>query len=652
MRAWTPLVFAAPVLLATLFLASGALAGEQACAPSTPACVQTPEVRKQTADAGAAELAERYAPIVYLKNQEEPCDGNGEAFPPVEVELIFDNPGVILRQEPEDAGLSGPAASDIFEKGDAYYLDLPGNPAKPGCTYETDFKALATNASNVAYAHIVTEPGKQGVALQYWFYYYFNDWNNNHESDWEMIQVFFDAATVEEALQLEPDHVGYSQHSGGEHAGWESDKLEREGTHPVVYVAAGSHSNQFEQQNYLGRAEEGAGFGCDDATGPSTRLEMETRLVPETLGGADDDFAWLSYEGRWGERKSSEFNGPTGPNMKSQWTKPITWDETKLRDSNVQVPTGKTAGISPSNAFCGIVAFASQKLLGVVAAAPWIIPVVGVALAGSIFLTVRNTDFGLAAEPLRRRRRFGQILRSALRIYRTNAWLMLGIALAFVPAAFIAAGLQVALSRFAPLQALLDVAGSPRFVEVVIGIAVGAVVFGLAYIVVIAGVVAALREIEGERSVSPLRAYKVVVRQLKDLIGARLRALVIVIGLSITVVGVPWAIKRSVSWLFIEQAVLLDDVESREAGAASTSAVRGDWLRVSAIAALLLGIGLLTSLIMVTPIMLFATQVPLQAVNAISSLIYIVLSPFVAISFTLLYLDGRARTASAERQRT
>lgn len=38
------------------------------------------------------------------------------------------------------------------------------------------------------------------LAVQYWFYWYFNDWNNTHESDWKFIQVLFDASTVADAL--------------------------------------------------------------------------------------------------------------------------------------------------------------------------------------------------------------------------------------------------------------------------------------------------------------------------------------------------------------------------------------------------------------------------------------------------------------------
>ena len=99
------------------------------------------------------------------------------------------------------------------------------------------------------YAHVATEPGRPGkLALQYWFYYVFNDWNNTHEGDWEMIQLVFDANDAAEALAREPATVGYSQHEGAEQAAWGDDKLELVGgTHPVVHPAAGSHANFFDE---------------------------------------------------------------------------------------------------------------------------------------------------------------------------------------------------------------------------------------------------------------------------------------------------------------------------------------------------------------------------------------------------------------------
>ena len=49
--------------------------------------------------------------------------------------------------------------------------------------------------SPAVYAHVATDPERPGkLALQYWLFYVFNDWNNLHEGDWEMIQLVFDAS--------------------------------------------------------------------------------------------------------------------------------------------------------------------------------------------------------------------------------------------------------------------------------------------------------------------------------------------------------------------------------------------------------------------------------------------------------------------------
>ena len=68
-----------------------------------------------------------------------------------------------------------------------------------------------------------------------------------------MTQLVFDAADAREALGTTPTEVGYSSHEGAERAAWGDEKLEIvDGTHPVVYPAAGSHANKFTAALYLG----------------------------------------------------------------------------------------------------------------------------------------------------------------------------------------------------------------------------------------------------------------------------------------------------------------------------------------------------------------------------------------------------------------
>ena len=172
---------------------------------------------------------------------------------------------------------NAPTAADLYGKDGDYWLDFPGDPLEAGCTYEQWFDRIAAGKATTAYAHVVGEQGK--LALQYWFYYPFNEWNNKHESDWEMIQLVFEAATAEEALDLTPALVGYSQHEGAESATWDDDKLEQRDGHPVVYPGAGSHANQFVQALYLGHSAQ-TGFGCDDTRGPTRYEQTHVVLLP------------------------------------------------------------------------------------------------------------------------------------------------------------------------------------------------------------------------------------------------------------------------------------------------------------------------------------------------------------------------------------
>ena len=252
---------------------------------------------------------------------------------------------------------SAPTAADLYGKGEEYWLDFPGDPLDAGCSYEQWFNRIAAGKPTTAYAHIVGEQGQ--LALQYWFYYPFNDWNNKHESDWEMIQLVFDAATAEEALGQTPALVGYSQHEGAESATWDEDKLEKRDGHPVVYPGAGSHANQFVQSLYLGHSAQ-TGFGCDDTRGPTRYEQTQVVLVPSEATGADDPFAWLGYLGHWGQEVSGPNSGPTGPTFKGQWTKPITWVDEEWRPDSVQVPASSSVAPSATGFFCTAVAKGSE----------------------------------------------------------------------------------------------------------------------------------------------------------------------------------------------------------------------------------------------------------------------------------------------------
>ncbi|HET9910921.1 MAG TPA: hypothetical protein VFQ13_03475 [Anaerolineales bacterium] len=88
--------------------------------------------------------------------------------------------------------------------------------------------------------------GNDWKSLQYHFFYAFNDWRlaangiNHHEGDWEMVAVYL--------KNDEPYSLLLSQHGTGAMELWKDvqcvkDKIGDETTHPLVYVALGSHAN-------------------------------------------------------------------------------------------------------------------------------------------------------------------------------------------------------------------------------------------------------------------------------------------------------------------------------------------------------------------------------------------------------------------------
>jgi hypothetical protein len=97
-------------------------------------------------------------------------------------------------------------------------------------------RLFADGAKMRVYAHVLQYANTGDYSVQYWFLYLFNYRLNRHESDWEQITIQLDK-------DQHPLSVLYSSHSTGYVRSW--DLTERDGDHPVVYVARGSHANYF-----------------------------------------------------------------------------------------------------------------------------------------------------------------------------------------------------------------------------------------------------------------------------------------------------------------------------------------------------------------------------------------------------------------------
>jgi hypothetical protein len=591
------------------------------------------------ADGAEQQLAEKYAPIVGLK-QHEPCASTGEPYRPVPVETVLAQPDVVLLGPDGTVVKSAPTAADLYGKGEGYWLDFPGDPLHAGCSYEQWFDRIAADKATTTYAHVVAEQGK--LALQYWFYYPFNDWNNKHESDWEMIQLVFDAPTAEEALGQAPALVGYSQHEGAESATWGDDKLEKRDGHPVMYPGAGSHSNQFVQALYLGHSAQ-TGFGCDDTRGPTRYEQTQVVLVPSEATGVDDPFAWLGYLGHWGQEVSGPNSGPTGPTFKGQWTEPITWVDEEWRPDNVKVPASRSVAPTATGFFCTTVAKGSEIYIRFLRNPFFVLGILAAIAMLGVWLSRRTKWSPALPDPIRQRREAGEIYRSGFRVYRSRRALFIGIGLMAIPLGALAAIAQHLLFGVTGLASLTDVAVDDPVIGALAAVLFGALATLISATLVYAACAEALDRIdEGERP-DALDAYRGILPVLLPLAWAVLRMTIVAVFLVITVIGIPFAVVYLIRKAVTLQSIVIEERGSNSGLKRSGELVRGGELRVLAIAGLVNGtVAVLGPIIGVA--MMFVTPASLGLINLVSSLVYVFVLPAVGIAIALLFFDLRIRS--------
>jgi hypothetical protein len=593
---------------------------------------------------GEAALAERYAPVVELVAHNGACGTGEEPYLPIDVDALFDEPTVALRGPWGGGDLVkvGPTAKDLSKGLYAYHLDFPGDALHPGCDYLKWQQRLIPGRMPTVYAHVATDPAHPGkLALQYWFFYVFNDWNNLHEGDWEMIQLVFDADSAAAALERIPVEIGYSQHEGAERAAWDDDKLELVGgTHPVVHPADGSHANFFGEALFLGSSAE-EGVGCDDTRGPTLQVRPVVRTIPSGSTAAAADYPWIAFEGRWGELRPAFFNGPTGPNMKTSWTHPISVAE-DWRSRSYTVPGGSLFGPGATGFFCGAVAHGSRSLVRLVAN-----PVAfGLTLAGLVllflFLISRTTWRPAAPLRLAHRRSWGQILSASARMYSARALLFLGLGLLFVPISLFVALLQTLVlhaTNVLGVQTGETSSGLLSFVVLAIGTSLTLLALGL----VLAATVRALVEIDEERTVGPLSAYRLAFDAVTPLFAALLVAALVVSMLASTLFLLPIAIWLAGRWALFVPALELEGVSGLGSLRRSGRLVRGRWLKV---ASLIVAGGGLVLVVgpLVGALLILGTSAPFWLVNVVAGALYAVMMPFVALMTAYVYFDARVRS--------
>ena len=128
------------------------------------------------------------------------------------------------------------------------------------------------------------------------FFYYFNQFNGVHEGDWEGMQIAFDDAdTPAQALAEGPSRMALFQHRGGEQADWDDAKVEKRGTHPVVYPAAGSHATFFGPAVYVSTATTGPAWAATTQRRPLHAAPAPRPVLLPEDPQPGDPMAWLLF---------------------------------------------------------------------------------------------------------------------------------------------------------------------------------------------------------------------------------------------------------------------------------------------------------------------------------------------------------------------
>jgi hypothetical protein len=594
-------------------------------------------------------LAERYAPVVRLVEQSEPCK-HGEPFAPTNVSLVLGNPDVALRGPWDKTNIIkvAPTAQDLSRGLFGYHLDFPGSAVAPGCTYDEWSHRLNKGHPPTIYARVVKEADRPDqLALQYWFFYVFNNFNDKHEGDWELIQLDFDAATAAQALRVKPALVGFSQHEGAESAHWGDSKLEIvDGTHPVVFPALGSHANYYTSALHLGRSA-AQGVGCDDTNGPSTELRPRVALIPTARSAYLSAYPWLAYEGHWGEEHEGFYNGPTGANTKLQWTQPITWADSEWHDNSFRVPAGGAIGTTATGFFCGAVGAGSGLLTALVRSPSPFYTALAVLLILILWLTSRTQWQPSAPLHLEHRRPWGAIVNATRRMYFRHLRLFLAIGLLFIPLGVLITGIQYLVFRVGGLNGLVNSAGSTNAVVDFLAVALGVVVtlFGLS--VVIAATSVAMVEIDTGGKAGARAAYRRVLPRLAPLLGVVLLAAVVIALVSLTSVGALLSIWLLVRWAFLAQVVILESTSGLAALRRSSRLVRGNWWRVGSLLLFVTVIALLLGPLVGT-LLLFVTSASFNFINLVSGVVYEFVLPYAAIAMTYMYFNLRVAKSREE----
>jgi hypothetical protein len=197
----------------------------------------------------SAALLQKFEPVLYFHADEDWAPERADAF----VARAH-----VEKQTARGKWVTQAGALPTSTKGctfkPCYRFNLPCALRSGDACYEKSSATITDWQKPVVYGRLLDVPAgtppPAGFATaprylaRYWLFYEFNDWRSpkgrlwqTHEADWESV-------TVGLGDTLQPLFAAYSQHCSGTIRPW-TGVTKRGASHPVDYVAVGSHANYF-----------------------------------------------------------------------------------------------------------------------------------------------------------------------------------------------------------------------------------------------------------------------------------------------------------------------------------------------------------------------------------------------------------------------
>jgi hypothetical protein len=316
------------------------------------ACLAVLVVNPARAALPPAQLLARYQPVAVLDPVEQ--------FRPVAVDAFLGQARLEQRTPQAtwlDSGLpttplptADPAGCTSSGDSPCWRLNLPTCTETVGVASIACYRDLAAShpAPPVVYGAVRTTPTR--IALQYWFFYWYDFWSGTrpatdfvwqaHEGDWEVVTVILTRSG-------KPLLAGYSQHSCGKRRVWKDVPKLNGTSHPLTFVALGSHANYFSPRviqfdlrpqcyppvgaavlrHFLPEVLEYTGQGR--RFGPRLPGVTPASIVPITPLSPQ----WMAFPGSWGEENLFHAPdpigtrvagpGPAGPRFHALWSNPV-----------------------------------------------------------------------------------------------------------------------------------------------------------------------------------------------------------------------------------------------------------------------------------------------------------------------------------------